>query len=256
VFDEHLAEERIAVEVAYLARPGTASFERPYGWAWLLELARELGTGDDPDARRWAHAIAPLARAFAARFVEWLTRARYPIRYGMHANGAFGLAFAIDYARARRDEALERACTTSALAWYGADRDAPAAWEPSGADFLSPTLTEADLMRRVLPHPRYGDWLAAFLPGLAHGAPAALFAPAEVGDRGDPQIVHLDGLNLSRAWAMRGIANALPGGDPRVDVLRAAARLHLDAGLAGLDSGDYMGAHWLASFALLALTEQ
>ena len=255
VFDEHLSDDAIGVECAYLARPGTASFERPYGWAWLLELMRELRTGDDPDARRWARALAPLATAFARRFVDWLPRAHYPIRYGMHANTAFGLAFALDYARAAQDEPLEHACARRALAWYGSDRDAPAAWEPSGADFLSPSLIEADLMRRVLPHERYGDWLRAFLPGLERGLPASLFAPAEVTDRTDPQIVHLDGLNLSRAWTMRGIANALPPGDARVAVLEAAARRHLEAGLAGLDSGDYMGAHWLASFALLALSE-
>jgi hypothetical protein len=256
VLDRHLNDATIAVECAYLARPATASFERPYGWAWVLELTRELRAGDDPDARRWAGALAPLASAFARRFVAWLPRAHYPIRYGMHANTAFGLAFAIDYARAARDDALERACVDRARAWYGEDRDAPAAWEPSGADFLSPSLIEADLMRRVLPHDRYGAWLQGFLPGIARGDPPALFVPAVVTDRSDPQIVHLDGLNLSRAWAMRGIANALPDGDPRAAALADSARRHLDAGLAGLDSDDYMGAHWLASFALLATSEQ
>jgi hypothetical protein len=254
--DAHLADAAIAAELAYLARPSSASFERPYGWAWLLELARELAADDDRDAERWARALAPLARAFSARFRAWLPRADYPIRYGMHANGAFALAFALDYARATGDEALERACTTRALAWFADDRDAPAAWEPSGADFLSPALCEADLMRRVLPHERYAEWLDAFLPGLARDEPATLFTPATVSDRADPHIVHLDGLNLSRAWSMRGIANALPRGDPRVARLQASAARHAEAGLAGLDSADYMGAHWLASFALLALTEQ
>ena len=201
-------------------------------------------------------ALAPLAQAFAWRFRAWLPRADYPVRYGMHANGAFALAFAIDYARAAGDGALERACTSRALLWFGDDRDAPADWEPSGADFLSPSLVEADLMRRVLPHDRFGDWLDAFLPALTRGEPASLFTPARVSDRADPHIVHLDGLNLSRAWSMTGIANALPPGDPRVVTLEAAAKRHVDAGLAGLESGDYMGAHWLASFALLALSEQ
>ena len=255
VLDDHLAPEAVAAECAYLARPATASFERPYGWAWLLELARELASDDDADAQRWARALRPLADAFAARFIAWLPRAHYPIRYGMHANTAFGLAFAIDYARAADNAALERACSTRAEAWYGGDRDAPAAWEPSGADFLSPSLVEADLMRRVLPHERYGDWLQGFLPGIAQGEPATLFTPALVTDRTDPQIVHLDGLNLSRAWSMRGIARALPPGDVRIAVLDAAARRHADAGFEGLDSSDYMGAHWLATFALLAISE-
>jgi hypothetical protein len=255
--DEHLDPAAIAAECAYLARPSTASFERPYGWAWLLELARELAQDDgDRDARRWSRALEPLAGAFARRFRDWLPRAHYPIRYGMHANSAFGLAFAIDYARGAGAVDLEKACVERALAWYGDDGDAPAAWEPSGADFLSPSLVEADLMRRVLPHERYGSWLDRFLPGLARDEPAALFAPAVVSDRTDPQIVHLDGLNLSRAWSMRGIANALPPGDARATTLTAAARRHVAAGFAGLESGDYMGAHWLASFALLALSEQ
>ncbi|HEY8242735.1 MAG TPA: DUF2891 domain-containing protein [Casimicrobiaceae bacterium] len=256
VFDAHLSAATIAAELGYLARPASGSFERPYGWAWLLELARELGADDDPDADRWSQALAPLAQAFAQRFRDWLPRADYPIRYGMHANGAFALAFAIDYARAAGDGPLERACTTRALAWFGDDRDAPADWEPSGADFLSPSLVEADLMRRVLPHDRFGAWLDAFLPGLARAEPASLFTPARVSDRADPHIVHLDGLNLSRAWSMTGIANALPPADPRVVALGKAAKRHVDAGLAGLDSGDYMGAHWLASFAVLALSEQ
>ena len=174
--DEHFAEDAIAAECAYLARPQATTFERTYGWAWLLELARELGQGDDPDARRWARALAPLADAFAARYVDYLPRARYPIRHGMHANSAFGLAFAIDYARAAGATVLEDACVSRALAWFAADHAAPAAWEPSGADFLSPALMEADLMRRVVPHGRYGAWLAAFLDGWLHRPPARVAA--------------------------------------------------------------------------------
>ena len=256
VLDAHLNASTIAGELSYLARPSSGSFERPYGWAWLLELARELAADDDPGTQRQVRALEPLAQAFAQRFRAWLPRADYPIRYGMHANGAFALAFALDYARAVGDGALERACVSRALAWFGDDRDAPASWEPSGADFLSPSLVEADLMRRVLPHERYGAWLDGFLPGLAHGEPASLFTPAKVGDRSDPHIVHLDGLNLSRAWSMRGIGNALPPADARVAVLAAAAARHATVGLAGIESGDYMGSHWLTSFALLALSEQ
>jgi hypothetical protein len=253
LFDRHLAPEAIAGECAYLARPGTQSFERTYGWAWLLQLATELATATDDLPRRWAADLAPLAGAFVTRYRDYLPKAQYPIRYGTHPNSAFGLAFAIDYARVAGEVGLEDACMGKARSWYGADRDAPAAWEPSGADFLSSTLMEADLMRRVLPRDEFASWLAGLLPGLAHRVPGALFTPVRVADRTDPQIVHLDGLNLSRAWCMRGIAAALPASDGRAAVLRAAADTHLAAGLAGIGSGDYLGEHWLASFAVLAL---
>ncbi len=253
LFDRSFAPAAIAGECAYLQRPETRSFERTYGWAWLLQLASELAVGTDERSRGWSAALAPLAAAFVARYLDYLPRAHYPIRHGMHPNSAFGLAFALDYARLAGRAALEDACVGSANAWYGADRDAPAAWEPSGADFLSPALMEAELMRRVLPPVEFAAWLAAFLPGLAQRVPETLFVPATVSDRSDPQIVHLDGLNLSRAWCMRGVAAALPDGDPRVAVLRAAAEVHLAAGLVGVASGDYLGGHWLATFALLAL---
>jgi hypothetical protein len=253
LFDRHLAPEAIAGECAYLARPGTQSFERTYGWAWLLKLAAELAAAQDDRAARWAADLAPLAGAFVARYRAYLPKAHYPIRYGIHANSAFGLAFALDYARIAGELELADACTAKAQAWYGADRDAAAAWEPSGADFLSPTLVEADLMRRVLSADEFAAWLAGLLPGLVQRVPATLFTPVRVADRTDPQIVHLDGLNLSRAWCMRGIATTLPEGDPRATVLLAAAQTHLAAGLAGIGSGDYLGEHWLATFAVLAL---
>ena len=255
LLDRHLAPANIAGECAYLDRPGTQSFERTYGWAWLLKLATELAGGEDERARGWAANLAPLTGAFVARYLAYLPRAHYPIRYGIHANSAFGLAFALDYARKVGELELEDACTAKAQAWYGADRDAPAAWEPSGADFLSPALMEAELMRRVLPPFEFAAWLADFLPGLGERVPATLFAPARVADRADPQIVHLDGLNLSRAWCLRGVAAALPAGDRRVAVLRAAAETHLAAGVAGIGSGDYLGEHWLATFAVLALEQ-
>ncbi len=252
--DAHFAPAAIAAEAAYLDRPHSATFERPYGWAWLLELARELASCDDARSRAWSAAIAPLADRFAARWLSWLPRARYPVRYGTHANSAFGLAFALDYARAAGASDLESACVSRALDWYEADRDVPIGWEPSGADFLSPALMEADLMRRVLPRARYRAWLDGFLPGLARGR--ALPAPAEVGDRTDAQIVHLDGLNLSRAWNLDSIAGGLEPDDARRAVLAAAAEQHRRAGWAGLDSADYMGSHWLATFALLAIGER
>jgi Protein of unknown function (DUF2891) len=253
VFDRHFTRDAIAGEIAYLARPEAQSFERTYGWAWLLKLTEELiKLGDD--AGRWSEAMAPLADAFVARYLDYLPRAQYPWRYGLHANSAFGLAFALDYARAAGEHALEALCVTKARAWFGNDRDAPAAWEPSGADFLSPTLIEAELMRRIEDPVAFGAWLAALLPGFVRREPAMLFTPAEVSDRSDGHIVHLDGLNLSRAWCFRGIAATLHDADPRTPIAAAAARVHLAAGLAGLDSGEYAGAHWLATFATLALT--
>ncbi|MDE2359856.1 MAG: DUF2891 domain-containing protein [Betaproteobacteria bacterium] len=251
-FALRLVPDAIAAEVAYLARAHSRSFERSYGWAWLLKLATELSMHDDVAGRRHAQALQPLADAFVQRYLTYLPRAGYAIRHGMHANSAFGLAFALDYARATGHGDLARQCTATALAWFGDDRDAPARWEPSGADFLSPCLMEAALMRRVLETAAFAAWLEAFLPGLVDEA-HPLATPVSVADRGDPQTVHLDGLNLSRAWCFADIALALPARDPRVGTLRAAADRHLGAGWQGLASDDYVGGHWLASFALLAL---
>ena len=242
VFDARLTVRNVEGECAYLARPESAAFERTYGWAWLLELARELR------GERWWPVLRPLADALAARYVDYLPRQRYPLRQGLHPNSAFGLAFAIDYADAAGETVLRAACVDAAHRWFARDRDAPVAWEPSGIDFLSPTLMEADLMRRVLGPRDFPSWLDAFVPG------GFALAPVAVDDRSDGYIVHLDGLNLSRAWCMEGIARALPAEDPRVATLRASATAHLDAGMRGLASGDYAGAHWLATFATLALT--
>lgn len=248
-----LSPAAIAGELAYLRRPDARAFERTYGWAWLLKLAAALDARDDADVQRWSAHLEPLAQAFANRYRDWFAVATHPIRYGMHANTAFGLAFALDYAK-RSDAALTELVVTTARKWYLADHDAPARWEPSGADFLSPSLIEADLMRRVLRANEFASWLERFLPGIERREPAALFTPVAVADRGDPQMVHLDGLNLSRAWCWRAIARALPHGDPRVLVAAEASDAHVAAGLAGLSSGEYVGEHWLATFAVLALT--
>ena len=253
MFDGHFAPETIDGECAYLAGPHTQSFERTYGWAWLLKLAEELAIAPDARAKQWSANLEALAAIFVARYLAFLPKAKFPIRYGMHSNSAFGLAFALDYARVVGASALDDACATKARGWYEADRDASAASEPSGADFFSPVLIEADLMRRVLPSIEFARWLDQFLPGLGLRTPAALFTPVTVSDRADPQIVHLDGLNLSRAWCFRGIADALPPDDDRATVLRDTAALHLASGLAGLESGDYLGQHWLATFAVFAL---
>ena len=245
----------MAAECAYLARPESRGFERTYGWAWLLELATELGRGADAESRRWAVTLKPLADAFISRYVDYLPRQQYPLRAGVHPNSAFGILFALDHARQVGHAALESLCVERARHWFANDRDAPVAWEPSGADFLSPALIEAELMRRVLPQLEFAAWLDGFLPRLAQREPATLFTPAQVSDRTDPFIVHLDGLNFSRAWCFYGIASSLPVSDPRTAILREAGFVHVDAGLKGLADGDYMGEHWLATFATLALSQ-
>lgn len=251
LFDARFTAANVAAECAYLRRPHAQAFERPYGWAWLLALAGELARHGD--GGRWAGALAPLVELIVARLHGWLPRARYPNRQGTHANTAFALAFALDYAREAGDGELARRIAEQALGWYRGDRGAPWQWEPSGADFLSPTLVEAVLLARLLPAAAFAEWLAGFLPAPAFADDSALATPVDVADRSDPQIVHLDGLNLSRAWCWQELAAALPAGDARVGPALAAAQRHRDAGLAGLDSDDFVGAHWLASYALLAL---
>jgi hypothetical protein len=254
VLSEHLTAENLKAEADYFARKESRPFERPYGWAWLLKLAEELRAWDDPDARRWSQAIRPLADAVVARYLEFFPKQTYPIRTGVHPNTAFGLAFAHDYARAVGDDRLRALAEERARAYFGDDTDAPAKWEPSGADFFSPSLVEADLMRRVLPRDGFQAWFARFLPGAARGEPKSLFTPATVTDRTDPQLVHLDGLNLSRASCMRSIATALPADDPARAALADAAARHAVSALGHVASGDYAGEHWLASFAVHLLT--
>jgi hypothetical protein len=251
VFDLHFVPGKVAGEVAYLDRPFTATFERPYGWAWVLALAAELMRGATPEAKRWSEALAPLARAFAARFIAILPKSTYPIRSGAHFNSAFAVTMALDYAAIANDAALGDLLRERARLWFGADRNYPG-WEPSGEEFISPGLMEAECMHRALPSAEFCDWLARFLPRLGEGQPEQMFKPAMVSDRSDGKIAHLDGLNLSRAWCMRALAGAFPAGDAGAAALRQAAELHLAASLPHV-SGDYMGEHWLASFALLAL---
>jgi hypothetical protein len=240
VLDANLTPEHLAIEAAYFT-PTRASFERPYGWAWALALATEtLGTP-------WGAALEPLAAVIVERYLAFLPKQTYPVRTGVHANTAFGLAFALDHARAVQHAALERLIVERALAYYGSDVDYPAAWEPSGEDFFSPALVEADLMRRVVPD--FAAWLRAFLPA---GLPAALANPAVVSDRNDPKLAHLDGLNLSRAWCLQAIAAALPANER--EPYAVAAALHARAGLANVTTGDYAGEHWLATFATYLLT--
>ncbi len=251
VLEENLAPERIAAEVAYLGQGNRRSFERTYGWAWLLKLAAELRTWDDPAAARWAAALQPLADELVKQFQAFLPKQTYPIRTGVHANTAFSLDLALDFARAARDRPFEALILERSKAWFGRDRNGPLAWEPGGEDFLSPCLEEAALMARVLPPKAFHRWLDGFLPTLAVG-----LVPAVVSDRTDPKIVHLDGLNLSRARALNRIATKLSPTDPRVPRLRQLADRHARASLPHLASGSYEGEHWLATFAVRLLSER
>lgn len=249
LFEEQITPHKVAAEIHYLQRPSARGFERPYGWAWLLKLQAELMLHED---RRWAAALRPLAEAFADRFRTFLPSAIYPVRTGVHSSTAFALALAYDYAAAAGDSALMDQLRGRVRGWYMSDRDA-AAWEPSQDDFLSPTLMEAECVRRYISAEEFRAWFAEFLPGAAARRPTTLFEPAVVTDRSDGKIAHLDGLNLSRAWCWREIAAALPTSDPLCAVAHDTAERHLAASLPHV-AGDYMGEHWLASFALLALT--
>ncbi len=244
LFDDAFTAAKVETERAYLDRPLSRGFERPYGWAWLLMLAAELDRHDAP----WGATLKPLALAFADRFKTFLPKATYPIRVGTHFNTAFALTLTLEWAQAN-DDALAALCRETAQGWYGQDADCQA-WEPSGDEFLSSALMEAECMRRILPADAFKTWFAAFLPRVAQQQPATLFTPAFISDRSDGKIAHLDGLNLSRAWCWRGIAGTLDG-DARSAALEAADR-HMTDALPHV-AGDYMGEHWLATFALLAM---
>jgi hypothetical protein len=250
VLGAHLTSTAVAVELAYFQAPGREAFERPYGWAWLLALAAELRRGRDRTSRRWARALHPLENRLAAQLAAWLPQLRHPVRTGVHGNTAFALTLALDYAQEVGATALAERIKRHSRRYFGDDVGVPAAWEPSGTDFLSPALAEADLMRRVLGRREFARWWRKFLPEL----PATLAMPVAAGEHADPGAVHLNGLNLSRAWALRGIAATLPVRAPERKVLLAAADAHAAAGLAQVVSDNYLGEHWLASFALYLLS--
>jgi hypothetical protein len=256
LLDAQFSASKLAVEARFVTGDD-GRHERPYGWAWALATVHEIASLDDAQARRWLTAFAPLADALTKGFLDWLPKATYPIRYGMHANSAFSMSVALPFAtrqaQAGRPE-LAAAIEAKALDWFAGDTDYPAGYEPSGHDFLSPALTEAELMSRLLAQLEFADWLAAFLPGVADGEPATLFTPAVVSDASDGQIAHLHGLNASRAYCWRRIAESLPAGDARIEPALAAARTHLDAALPHVIGDDYMVEHWLAVYAVLALT--
>jgi hypothetical protein len=252
LFDEQMTEEEVAGEVAYLRQPSRGHFERPYGWAWLLMLSAELERHESDDARAWAKALRPLAMEFSNRFKEFLPKATYPIRVGTHFNTAFAIALAIEYAGVAGDTALDDLLRRTARGWYSEDVDCQA-WEPSDDDFLSSALIEAECMRRVLSREEWRGWFDRFLPRVSQREPRTLFTPAKISDRTDGKIAHLDGVNLTRAWCWRLAASMWEASDPRRAIALASADEHVAASLPHI-AGDYAGEHWLATFALLALT--
>ena len=254
VLSQSLSPAHIAGEVAYFQTPGRASFERPYGLAWLLLLAAELRTWDDPQAREWSRTLAPLEAEAAQRLQSWLPKLRYPIRVGEHSQTAFAFGLVHDWARVAHDAGMQSLIESKARTFYASDRNCPLAYEPSGEDFLSPCLAEADLMRRILPAREYGPWLHRFLSVIPTSAKAAWLAPGEVTDRSDPKLAHIDGLNLSRSWMLLGIASGLPRGDRRIGALNAAAEAHAAAALPAVTGEHYEGGHWLGTFAVYLTT--
>jgi hypothetical protein len=244
----------LAAEAAYLQREGRASFERPYGLAWLLQLSAELRAWKDPQAAQWASAIAPLEAAAATRIKTWLPDLTYPIRIGEHDQTAFAFGLIWDWAAVSNDREMRALLDGAARRFYLSDRACPLAYEPSGHDFLSPCLAEADFMRRVLAPAEFARWLGAALPQIPRNGHRDWLEPAIVTNRADPKLAHLDGLNLSRAWMLEGIADALPAKDDRVFALRNVAADHREAALPAVTGEHYEGGHWLGTFAVYLTT--
>lgn len=250
---QNLTPENLLVEVQFFLDSNNKTFERTYGWAWLLKLADELHTWDNYNARQWEAALQPLSDLICQYYLDFLPKLVYPIRVGEHSNTAFGLSFAVDYARTTHNKPLEALIVTRARDFYLTDRNCPESWEPSGYDFLSPCLIEADLMARVLPDDEFLGWIDVFLPGLNAGILKIMTETARVSDRSDGKLVHLDGLNLSRAWCLKHLATK-PGMNRQV--LLAAAQKHLSAALPNVADGEYAGEHWLATFAVMAVSAE
>jgi DUF2891 family protein len=250
--DRSLTPENLAREADYLAaRPG---FERPYGLAWLLQLAAEIREWATPAARAWTNVLQPLERLCAGHLRAWIPKLTHPIRSGEHSQTAFAFGLALDWARTAGDAHLASLLEHRSLELYIADRDAPLGYEPSGHDFLSPVLAEADLLRRILGRPDFAAWLADFLPRLPTDGSAGWLEPVTTPDPADGKLAHLDGLNLSRAWMLEGIASGLPPGDARTGALLAAAERHREHGLRSVTGEHYEGGHWLGSFAVYLVT--
>jgi hypothetical protein len=242
--------QNIAGELEYLKHPGRASFERPYGLAWLLQLCAELREWNDPEAKQWSNTLQPLETEAAARIKIWLPKLHYPIRIGEHDQTAFSFGLIWDWAAVAGDAEMRALLQDAAQRFYFKDRSCPLSYEPSGEDFLSPCLAEADFMRRVLEHKAFGAWLSGFLPGIPQSRGSGWLRPGVVTDRSDPKLAHIDGLNLSRGWMLEGIAHGLPPGDRRVAALRATAAQHREAALPAVTGEHYEGGHWLGTFAV------
>ncbi len=254
--DTSLTKANLEAEAAYFREPHNASFERMYGWAWALKLAQELRTWNDARATRWAEHLKPLETIIVSRTMAFLPKLRGPIRSGLHIDSAFGLAWILDYARAVANKPLEALIVKAAKRLYEKDVRYPVAYEPSAFDFFSAGLNEADLMRRVLDAKAFATWLDAFLPDMQGKGLGPLATPAVVDHPEDGHLVHQAGLNLARAWTMRGIASGLPNDDARRATLHTLATNHIREGLKYVTSGHYEGEHWLATFALVALTNE
>lgn len=250
---ESFMPEKVAAELAYLRGAGRSAFERPYGLAWLLQLTAELRSWGDAEAARWAQILQPLEAEAAGRLRDWLPKLRYPIRIGEHAQTAFAFGLIRDWAVVSGDEEMRALIDERSRSYHLADEACPLRYEPSGQDFLSPCLAEADLMRRVLPRSEFAPWLSRFLPGIARDGSAGWLEPGIVTDRADPKLAHIDGLNLSRAWMLLGIAAGLGERDRRYAALVAAAARHSDAALPAVTGEHYEGGHWLGSFAVYLL---
>lgn len=251
--DASFTEARVAAEVAYLQGAGRTSFERPYGLAWLLQLMAELRSWSDPDAQRWAATLHPLEVEAADRIRAWLPKLHYPIRIGEHSQTAFAFGLIRDWSTTAGDAAMTALIDERSRAYYLADTNCPLRYEPSGEDFLSPCLAEADLMRRVMPAAEFSGWLRSFLPQIPRNGNGDWLAPGIVTDRSDPKLAHIDGLNLSRAWMLLGIASGLHAADARRASLMAAADRHAASALPAVTGEQYEGGHWLGSFAVFLL---
>lgn len=254
VLDTSLDPERLLGEARYLQGEGRVSFERPYGLAWLLQLAAELREWDDQKSQWWAFSMGPLEQIADDRLSEWIGKLTHPIRVGEHSQTAFAFGLILDWARVAEAGEMQDLLESRIREFYLRDRDCPLSYEPSGHDFLSPCLAEADLVRRVLQPTAYAAWLGAFLPQIPLDGSQNWLEPAVVSDPGDPKLAHLDGLNLSRAWMLEGMASGLPETDPRLPAIRAAAEAHRRAGLAAVTGEYYEGGHWLGSFAVYLVT--
>jgi hypothetical protein len=251
-----LTSKNIAAEVQYIQGKGRETFERPYGLAWLLQLAAELHEWNDPEAQKWSAILKPLEAAVVQRLRDWLPKLSYPIREGEHAQTAFAFGLILDWARITGNAEMGKLIVTRIRDLYLKDQNCPLSYEPSGQDFLSPCIAEADLLRRILPPNEYADWLRAFLPGIPTQDSAGWLPVGIVTDPTDGKLAHLDGLNLSRAWMLDGIVSGLPPDDPRLPALKAAAATHRESGLRAVTGEHYEGGHWLGSFAVYLVTHR